>query len=237
MCGIIGVIGTDKQAVRSATKALLFESQIRGKHATGISYMEGSKLVTVKEPIPAKEFVLPKDIGDKVIAHVRYSTSDLEYNQPLTEDNYSLVHNGVITQAPFEQWEKLYGFTDYKTRNDSEILLKAFKEDMFINLPNASIAAGILVNDELLCFRNGQRPLYIFGTSNICGFASTENIISRALGKDVVAYKAKPNLIYNMRIKEGKLDLNTIDNDKTVKDLQFNTIRGWRYLKGASISC
>lgn len=238
MCGIIGVISFNKKLVANTAKALMLQSEIRGKHATGISYYNAQGLVTLRSPEPVSQFQFPEEMGNVMIGHVRYSTSNIEYNQPITEGNYSLVHNGVITQAPFEEWESLYGFKDFATKNDSEILLKAFKENMFCQFPESSIAAGILVNNEIVCWRNEHRPLYMFNNEHMHGFASTENIILRALGKSVTITKAEPNILYNLFIKNGASDSCTITKhglNKTKPDLQFETVRGYSYLKGRTI--
>jgi len=239
MCGIIGVVSTENKIARGAAEALLHQSEVRGRHATGISYYDAAgQLTTFKQPVPANEFEMPDDVGNILIGHTRYSTSDIEYNQPLTEGDCSLVHNGVITQAPFTQWESLYGFTDFKTRNDSEILLKAWQQDMFYQFENASIAAGFLAGGEIFCYRNQQRPLYIFYNEYLQGFASTYNIIQRTFGDGVTIVKAEPNVIYNLRIKTGKLHSCSIDQYEAEKkpDLQFDTVRGDRYLYRGSVS-
>lgn len=252
MCGIVGVIGESPDKIREAVVKLLLQSQIRGKHATGISYVKDGKIVTIKKPIPAMEFIelIPKDIGNIVIGHTRYSTSDSRYNQPLDKDNISLVHNGVITQAPFEQWEELYGLRDFTTRNDSEILLKTCCEnkDMFglLNFEESSIAAGIIKHGELWCFRNNRRPLYLFNTDDVLGFASTENIIKRALKTTLDIYKCKPNKMYNLYFSKGipfpaEIEQPIYETEieppihETEEDLQFNTVRGLSYLNGKCI--
>lgn len=238
MCGIIGVIGTNKNVVRQTFISLLLESQIRGRHATGISFLEDGKIVTISLPIPAIEFLpyIPKNIGNIIIGHTRYSTSNIEYNQPLTEGCFSLVHNGVITQAPFEQWENLYGYKDFQTKNDSEILLKALQKNMFVKLENSSIAAGFIAKNELYCFRNEQRPLYIFTTNDeVLGFASTENIIKRGLEDNIhLLYKASPNTLYNFTTSSIK-EMTPLNEKNTKQDLQYDTIRGYAYLKNNNI--
>ena len=56
-----------------------------------------------------------------MIGHCRYSTSDLQYNQPIYNDDYSIAHNGVVSQEMPERWKELYGY-DCKTKNDSELI-------------------------------------------------------------------------------------------------------------------
>ena len=112
MCAVLGVSGkVDSQVIRR----LFLESQIRGRHATGVSYYKEGKVHTIKEPLPAEKFLEkhdPKDWyeGDEIvmIGHCRYSTSDLEFNQPIANDQSSIVHNGVISQEMPDRWKQLY---------------------------------------------------------------------------------------------------------------------------------
>lgn len=242
MCGIIGIISPDNQLLRTTAASLLHESQIRGKHATGISYILHGRHITEKAPIPAETFIkntFPKDLGNVMIGHTRYSTSDIEYNQPLRQDDISLVHNGVITQSAFEEWEAKFGYKDFKTRNDSEILLKRIAEkkemDSWLDFEDSSIAAGAILRKELFCFRNGQRPLYIFYSKEVMGFASTENIIKRALGKTAEIYKTKPFEIYNFYISNNQIKCAAIETKHETTELQLDTIRGNSYLTDGCI--
>lgn len=216
MCGIIGLKSKDTALLRQSLISLLLESEIRGKHATGITYVKDSELVTIKADVPPTEFIgyLPPDLGNVVIGHVRYSTSALGHNQPLTLGRTSLVHNGVITQAPFEQWGELYGIEHFATKNDSEILLNYIiaVEDCF-NFKNSSIACGYIKNGELYCYRNNTRPLWLFGTPDIKGFVSTHNIMRRAL----------PDLnLVHTNATAGELYQITYDNFKTIHKVNLN---------------
>lgn len=246
MCGIIGIISTNEQLAKNTFNSLMLESQIRGKHAAGVSYYDNNKLITIKEPLPPNEFLnkLPNVLGNIIIGHVRYSTSDINYNQPLQEGEISLVHNGIITQSPFEQWENLYNLKDFKTKNDSEILLKTIVDNnkefaSWLDFENSSIAAGVILYNELWCFRNAKRPLYVFYNDELTlsGFASTENIIKRAMPTPINIYKIPPIEIMNFKIYKNKVHINNITiSDKIKNDQQFDTVRGNKYLKHGTIS-
>ena len=58
MCGIIGVVGQPTPSTMGTVARLFKESQIRGKHATGISYLFNNNIKTIIEPLPSKEFIL-----------------------------------------------------------------------------------------------------------------------------------------------------------------------------------
>lgn len=161
MCAVIGIDGLVSVDL---VKNIFIESQIRGRHATGVSYWKNGKVTTIKEPIPAEEFIKkhnPEDWFDNgfltMIGHCRYSTSDLEYNQPIANEEKAVVHNGVITQEMPEKWEELYGYK-CETRNDSELLFHSWDLNKW---PDASIAAIFLSEGRIEWGRNGKRPLWI----------------------------------------------------------------------------
>jgi asparagine synthetase B (glutamine-hydrolysing) len=153
-------------------------------HATGISYIKNDKIVTEKLPVPANEF--PFTFADYVnedgnlylIGHCRYSTSDLEYNQPIGNDTHSIVHNGVITQELPERWKELYNY-NCETKNDSELVLHS--DSPLEEFPDMSMAVCELTSDKkLLMYRNGKRPLYLSSIGNGCIITSTRDIAIRA---------------------------------------------------------
>ena len=158
MCTVIGGnFPALKEQEISLIKDLFLQSKIRGKHATGISYVDNGAVVTIKQPIPASDFIhnlqLERFLGKNFsfVGHCRYSTSDLEYNQPISNDKLSIVHNGVITQEPFEKWESLFNFVDFKTKNDSELIFKCHEknEHPLINFPLGSMAVCGLTPEQL----------------------------------------------------------------------------------------
>ena len=190
MCAVIGIIM--KAPTRedfSLVRKVFVESSIRGLHATGISYILDDKVVTVKEPIPAREFVdsyltdssmetMVTDDGFLyMIGHCRYSTSDLEFNQPISNDTKSIVHNGVITQELPENWQRLYGH-NCMTKNDSEFVL--LSKDPLREYAHMSMSVCELTSDRNLRFyRNGKRPLYFHQNDNGCIITSTADIAQR----------------------------------------------------------
>lgn len=187
MCGVIGVHlkNVTKQDLETITKVFV-ETQIRGKHATGITYVREGKLTTIKESIPSAEFVekypleqfINEDGGLYLIGHIRYSTSDLRYHQPFDDKLISIVHNGVITQEPTEDW--LY---ETETENDSELILRSFEAKKhpldFFKEKSMSVCC-IGVDKRLFCFRNHERPLWYSELDNGVVFTSTSDIAFRS---------------------------------------------------------
>jgi glutamine phosphoribosylpyrophosphate amidotransferase len=186
MCAVIGISIHDvTESDIELIKRIFLESRIRGKHATGVSYIKGDAIVTFSLPVPADEFIEQFDFHDTIhngdinlIGHCRYSTSDLEYNQPIADGNKAIVHNGVISQELPENWEALYGIK-CETKNDTELLLRT-EGNPFAAWPNASISAIVLYPNELKVYRNGKRPLYETIVENGFILTSTKDIARRA---------------------------------------------------------
>lgn len=197
MCAVIGaVIQQPTRDDFDMIKRVFHESRIRGLHATGISFLPkwSSGIENIVEPIPADKFIekfLHNDnLADMVaddgnlylIGHCRYSTSDLEYNQPIWNNYMSVAHNGVITQELPENWESLYGYK-CQGKNDTELLLHTFAagKSPLVEWKDSSLAVCVLdKNRTLTAFRNGKRPLYLTNTHNGCIITSTADVIKRA---------------------------------------------------------
>jgi glutamine phosphoribosylpyrophosphate amidotransferase len=186
MCAVIGAIlrspsGKDFEYLRR----VFHESKIRGMHATGLAYIKNDEVHIIKKPVPADEF--PFDFSSYVnedgnlylIGHCRYSTSDLEYNQPIGNSGNAIVHNGVITQELPENWEAKYGYK-CETKNDSELVLHS--KDPLTEFNHMSMAVCELVasSKELTLYRNGKRPLYLTTMANGAIITSTADIANRA---------------------------------------------------------
>lgn len=199
MCAVIGaVIKAPTRDDLALLRRVFHESKIRGLHATGISFLPSwsNRVVTIKDSIPADQFVeihlhddnlesLVADDGNLyLIGHCRYSTSDLEYNQPIANDYKSIVHNGVITQESPEKWKELYGH-DCMTKNDSELVLQsgnALEEFSHMSMG----VCELYIDKRIRFYRNGKRPIYFTLIENGCIITSTKDIARRA-GLDLPA--------------------------------------------------
>ena len=189
MCSVIGAIIKEPRAEDFLMLHRVFlESKIRGMHATGISYVKHGKIITEKRPGPADDFPFnfPSYVNEDgslyLIGHCRYSTSDLEFNQPIANENLSVVHNGVITQELPEKWKELYGY-DCETKNDTELILHTAEDCIspLIRWKDSSLAVIELHVDKVIRFyRNGKRPLYLTSISNGCIITSTADVPKRA---------------------------------------------------------
>jgi amidophosphoribosyltransferase len=143
MCGLAGVIFGERQRsaheLRQLTHLftrLLVISQQRGRHATGIAWLNrdrGYRLL--KRPLPAEDFVEHKLFADALSAidsrttvllgHTRWRTRGNELvnsnNHPIRAVDVIGTHNGTIYNADelFEQF-RLYRHTQV----DSEVLFR-----------------------------------------------------------------------------------------------------------------
>lgn len=223
MCAVVGASlfdVTDDDIL--FVKKIILESRIRGLHATGVSYYKNNKLHTLSEPVSAKEFFRNHNINDfvdgnslRLIAHCRYSTSDLNYNQPIDNGNMSIVHNGVISQELPENWETLYGIKT-KTKNDTELLLHTVAEEKnpFSVWKDASISAIELHSDTLRYYRNGKRPLYYTKLPKGFVITSTQDIIKR-VNPRLESIRTKPGTVYTIK------NLDLIESSQNeISDLQ-----------------
>ena len=204
MCAVIGaIIQNPSLEDFEFLKRVFLESRIRGLHATGMSFLPkwNDEIVTIKEPKPADVFIdthmhkdnfsnyVNEDGNLYLVGHCRYSTSDLEYNQPIANKTTSVVHNGVITQELPEHWEELYGYK-CSTKNDTELLLHTIEDGLspLERWKDSSISACVLqTNKTLKVFRNGKRPLYLTTLPNGVIITSTADIPKRAGSEYVTA--------------------------------------------------
>jgi len=192
MCGVIGIKGfVNLQTI----KKLFVETQIRGRHATGVSFFRDGEIHTIREPVPAEDFVEMHDPAEwfdgeeiTMIGHCRYSTSDLEFNQPIAKSNRALVHNGVITQEDPSMWAEMYGY-QCEGRNDTELLFESWDAEAW---PDSSIACVFLEDDRMTWTRNGRRPMWISKNNDAIVITSTKDIAVRC-GFDPIKTQYKGN--------------------------------------------
>lgn len=191
MCAVIGAFLQNPTPESLVTLENVFrESSIRGLHATGVSWVRNDRIHTLVSATPAGKFFDAFDIKTAInedgnlylIGHCRYSTSDLNYNQPLWNENFAIVHNGVVSQEMPENWERLYGYK-CETRNDSELIIHTIKakKSPLEEFPDSSMAVVELYKEKKLRFyRNGKRPIYFTSLSNGGIITSTKDIAIRS---------------------------------------------------------
>ena len=213
MCAVVGAFSKTKVDLELFQKVMV-QSMIRGKHASGIAWNNNGKLAyrIINE---SANFLAFKNIDtNMIIGHARYSTSDLNYNQPIKTDKIAIVHNGVISQEHPDTWKDTYGY-DFVTKNDSEIVLRSYennKHPLQLEGSMATIILDMTNKPTILFFRNEQRPLY-YSTDKDIYIASTKNILERSGFEHIL----KTDSCVEYKI-DGKFSTNLIRQSKT--DLQ-----------------
>jgi glutamine phosphoribosylpyrophosphate amidotransferase len=193
MCGIVGVsLDFITSSQLELVENVLRESQIRGMHASGIVWHDGYTLQREAEPKSIVQLLkdnpslidqaVTKEQHLNLIAHIRYSTSDLAFNQPIADTDLAIAHNGIVSQTPPSSWESEFDLK-VSTRNDSELILRALQkgEDPLDKFPDASIAyVSINKYGDVGYSRNGKRPLWVTTFRNGFIITSTKDIMLRA---------------------------------------------------------
>lgn len=186
MCGIIGYHGPRTEEALKLIEGCMLQAGRRGTHATGIAFLEDGELCILSEGVSASDFlahydlsaIAPNEATLSFVAHTRYSTSDLSWNQPLQDEECALVLNGVISQHPPAQWP-LAELEPYKTGNDVEVALRYAKEGMRGEAPGSFAILELWRDGRMFAYRNGDRPLYTAHTQGGDVFASTRDILER----------------------------------------------------------
>ena len=172
MCGVAGFISKEPRNLLEFQE-VLDEIGIRGIHSTGVSWIGGDGEIKTKiEPVPYYEFSIPDESTTAAIFHTRYSTSNIDFPQPVYNSDVAVVHNGVITQMEFEHWKTIFGYGG-TYRCDSVLLLDPQRHPL-VEFPDSSMAVIELRKDGIKFYRNGQRPLYCAGNDDYQIVASTK---------------------------------------------------------------
>lgn len=223
MCGVIGVSLNNVTPKDISTVEEVFnQTMIRGKHATGISYIKDGKTNTIKKGVPVTEFLKDIDINEFInedgglylIGHIRYSTSDIKYNQPFSNDDLSIAHNGVLSQEDPSEWKY-----ECETANDSEMILKSYesgKNPLQDFMKKSMAVVTVKSNKSLTCYRNHERPLWYSDLDNGIIFTSTKDIAKRSGLNNT----KKCDMFVEYTYKGNTLEKQPILYDETIEDLQ-----------------
>tara|TARA_R110000787_G_scaffold117540_2_gene228216 strand:- start:2294 stop:2935 length:642 start_codon:yes stop_codon:yes gene_type:complete len=211
MCGVIAMQSQDFVDL-NLFKKILIESMVRGKHSTGVSWLENDEIKTITRPLSADKFDMPNIKTKSIIGHCRYSTSSVKFNQPIADDSISVAHNGVITQINPKKWGEIYD-CDFTTECDSEIILRMLKKGIHPLQLDGSMSVVVLNKLNVSFFRNEERPLYYSeDNENVC-VASSKNILERCNLKNIkkaqscMEYTIHSNKITSKLIRKSKIDL------------------------------
>jgi len=201
MCGIVGYLGTEPEAV-SAVLSGLDLLQNRGYDSVGVSYLEDEKIKTVKYASTTTNNALERlrtnweSIPQKTVAigHTRWAThgSKTDINAHPHNDMYnqiSLVHNGIIENFFELKTELIQNGYKFRSSTDTEIiavLIGSFLDkqctmiDAIQNTVNRLKGTWALVvihknyPNKIWAVRNGS-PI-LLGTTPSCVMISSEPI-------------------------------------------------------------
>lgn len=185
MCGLAGYKvlknGRPYQAIR-VFEAVLLQSQIRGRHATGVAYVLEGEVHSVSLPVPAKGFLEHKywdDVKNNVvprelIAHCRYSTSG-KTNQPIQMYRaMALVHNGLVSMGTKQEFQQKYAIRT-ETDCDSEIILQKVNdayEGREFEAVHGEYSFADAVAHGLQAIRKVDPPIFA------CGFLDSQGVVT-----------------------------------------------------------
>lgn len=210
MCGVVGYWrdNVNMSVQRDILVPIVRESKIRGLHAFGTTHCDGLTIVTVRyHHIDNLLSHLASARITDAIVHARYSTSgdwqDMTNNQPLCVEGYDLVFNGVIDMRTKEEMECAYGIS-METGNDGELFIRHMADggDPVEFVESCGSFAGMWYDPDghMYALRNCHRPLWYIFVDGCTIFASTRDIIGRAIGWEFVdvAIECVPGKLYDV---------------------------------------
>ena len=207
MCGVAGFASKEPIPLKDF-RVVLDEIGTRGIHSTGMSWFNEVVQHRILQK-PYYEFDIPSDLANSAIFHTRYSTSNVEYPQPVYNNNKSIAHNGVITQTDFENWQYEYGYLGHN-KCDTSLMLQTEIHPL-AEFPDASMAAIELTANVIEFYRNEQRPLYYIERPGLVVVASTKRALEYfgvpRMCEPCVSYTFDGENLMREQIREPQTDL------------------------------
>lgn len=204
MCSLFGFVDYEHQLSRKQRHRLLTVLSIscedRGTDATGISYNHGGKQYIYKRPIPAHLmwYRVPSEAAI-VMGHTRMATQGSARhcwnNHPFEGTAggtmFSLAHNGCIHNDRYLR--KNLNLPNTKIETDSYIAVQLLEKYGKLDFEGLRYMAEELegsftitiLSDKELYFVKGNNPMciYHYPDKGIYVYASTEEILRKAMGK------------------------------------------------------
>lgn len=216
MCCLFGVIDYGRSfSGKQKTKMLSVlakECEVRGTDATGIAYIYNNGIQVYKRPWPARRmrFRIPNEVS-VVMGHTWMTTQGSAKknanNYPwvghVSEGEFALAHNGVLYNDTFLRRTCQLPKTDIET--DSYVAVQLIKKQKALDFSSlrymaetveGSFCFTVLDGKNQLWLVKGDNPLclYHYPKLELYLYASTEEILSRALAKMSV-FLGKPEKV------------------------------------------
>ena len=198
-----------KTDITSFLMSVSSHSYIRNNHADGIYISSSDKCITHKDKIDYYDFKTDIEKSKLVISHQRISTSgfEKEFNQPFSNKNFVLVHNGIINQfLDKNKGSDTFGFwtqfnKEFNSQNGNrqkriiDILKELFKKD--------EGSYSILIYDKIsklsYYFKSNSTDINFYTNKDYL-FITTEDdnkaFLSLLSKKDFIELKIEPRKIY-----------------------------------------
>lgn len=201
MCCLFGIIDYNNvlsyNTKMKILRVLSKECEERGTDATGIAYLENDKMTIFKRPRPAHKMKFRLNSNPSVImGHTRLTTQGdgaKNYNNhPFLSDTlgFALAHNGVLyNDTALRRIEHL---PDTPIETDSYIAVQLIDSQGVLNSDTirymtdkieGSFCFTILDRDNTLYIIKGDNPMAIAELNGFYVYASTKEILDRALYK------------------------------------------------------
>lgn len=211
MCCLFGLIdyghSLSAKQKNHVLSALATASEARGIDATGIAYNYGGKLCIYKRPWPGHlmRFRVPKD-AHVIMGHTRMTTQGSArkaYNNhpfpgSVKSGTFAFAHNGIIHNDDILR--RIKGLPETGIETDSYIGVQLIEQKKTLSFSSlrymaeqleGSFTCTVLDQQNNLYIVKGDNPfcLYHYPAMGIYLYASTEDILKRALSRIRVPFR------------------------------------------------
>jgi predicted glutamine amidotransferase len=166
MCGIFGIL-SGKRVKNLHLSKLAEHARQRGRDSSGLMYFKNDRYEIIRSDYDINRLLRKnKSLDSKfVMGHSRLITNGLSDNQPVTRDDITLIHNGIIVND-LEVWAKLK--VNRKYQIDSEVIIAVALEHLqsggnvedipnkIFNCCKGTISAALVIHSKskLILFSN-----------------------------------------------------------------------------------
>ncbi len=203
MCSLFGFLDYQglipQKVLRKLTQALANAAEERGTDASGISYINGGKVVIYKRPKPAHKLHFNPPEGTRaVLGHTRLTTQGNEKNNANNHPFYgktgatsfSFAHNGILYND--RELRKVKQLPSTSIETDSYVAVQLIESQDKLDFESlrymaeqvhGSFTFSLLDDENSLYFVKGSNPLCLlhFKSLGLYVYSSTESIMKTAL--------------------------------------------------------